>query len=50
MHVDLPPNKQPIELKWVFKIKRNKDNKIERFKARLVARGFMQKPEIDYTD
>ncbi|GBL85692.1 Retrovirus-related Pol polyprotein from transposon TNT 1-94 [Araneus ventricosus] len=37
--------KQPITCKWIFKRKR--DGKYE---ARLVARGFMQKEEVDYTE
>lgn len=32
-----------IDTKWVFKKKRNKEGKVEVYKARLVARGFQQK-------
>ncbi len=37
-----------VSSKWVFKVKRNKLGKIEKYKARLVARGFTQTYGIDY--
>ncbi|GBM04743.1 Retrovirus-related Pol polyprotein from transposon TNT 1-94 [Araneus ventricosus] len=44
--VQLPKKeKQPITCKWIFKKKRD-----GKFKARLVARGFMQKEGVDYTE
>jgi hypothetical protein len=36
--------------KWIFKIKRNEDGSIDRYKARWVARGFSQRHDIDYTE
>ena len=36
--------------KWVFVRKRNEKNEITRFKARLVAQGFSQRPCIDYEE
>lgn len=37
-----------ICVKWTYDIKLNKDNKIERFKSRLVRKGFMQIQDVDF--
>ncbi|CAL9007689.1 unnamed protein product [Prunus brigantina] len=34
--------------KWIFRVKRNSDGTIQRYKARLVANGFHQQPGLDY--
>lgn len=48
--VKLPENKKTIDLKWVFKTKLNPDGSVSKHKARLVARGFLQKQGIDYNE
>jgi hypothetical protein len=48
--VPLPKGRKPVGSKWVFKIKENADGSIERYKARIVAQGFSQKPHLDYTE
>jgi len=35
--------------RWVYRIKRRVDDNIEHYKARLVARGFTQQEDIDYS-
>lgn len=44
----LPPNKNLVGCKWIFKIKKHADGSIARHKARLVAKGFSQEPGQDY--
>lgn len=44
----LPDNKKAIQCKWVYKIKGNPDGSIEKFKARLVIKGYSQKKGEDY--
>ncbi|PIK33519.1 hypothetical protein BSL78_29666 [Apostichopus japonicus] len=47
---ELPKGKKAVSSKWVFTIKYKSNGDIERYKARLVARGFTQTYGEDYTD
>jgi hypothetical protein len=42
------PNANLVSMKWVFMVKMMVDGSIERFKARLIARGFSQTYGLDY--
>ncbi|KAL4568673.1 hypothetical protein LXL04_024288 [Taraxacum kok-saghyz] len=48
--VDLPKDAKCIAVKWVFKTKLNENGKIEKHKARLVARGYGQEFGVDYLE
>jgi hypothetical protein len=44
------PDKNLIACKWVYRIKKNADGTVERYKGHLVAKGFKQRYGIDYED
>jgi hypothetical protein len=48
----VPPRKgiNVIDCKWVFKIKYKVDGSLDKYKGRLVAKGFKQRYGIDYED
>ncbi|CAI7810992.1 unnamed protein product [Closterium sp. NIES-53] len=48
--VELPDGRKAITSKWLFKIKSDADGKIERYKSRLVAKGYQQKEKVDYKE
>ena len=48
--MDLLPSTKTIGCKWIFKRKLKPNGSIEKYKARLVVKGFKQKKGIDYFD
>ncbi|KAI5314256.1 hypothetical protein L3X38_043432 [Prunus dulcis] len=47
---DSTSSRKPIGCKWVFKTKRDSQGRVERLKARLVAKVFTHREGFDYTD
>ncbi|CAI7866111.1 unnamed protein product [Closterium sp. NIES-53] len=48
--MELPEGRKAITCKWLFKIKSDADSKIERYKSRLVAKGYQQMEKVDYKE
>ena len=44
----IPREREVVSLKWIYKNKLNQKGDIKKYKARFVARGFTQKPDIDF--
>jgi transposase InsO family protein len=47
---ELPPGRNVIGTKWVFKVKVDGMNVVERYKARIVAQGFSQVAGLDFEE
>ena len=45
-----PTDRKVITSRWVFKIKKDRDGKVLKYKARWVVHGYKQKEGLDYLD
>ena len=48
--VEPPEGRKIVGSKWVYNVKKDADGNVERYKARVVARGFIQKIGEDYDE
>jgi hypothetical protein len=48
--IPTPPRIFHVGFKWLFIRKRNENNDGVRYNARLVAQGFLQRPNIDFNE
>ena len=48
--VEPPAGRRIVDSKWVYKIKQKADGSMERYKARVVAKGFSQQFSSDYEE
>jgi len=46
----LPPGKKALPLRWVCRVKRDSSNNFERYKARIVVKGFAQEAGLDFDE
>jgi hypothetical protein len=48
--VKLPEGAKVNDCKWLFQFKKNETANVSGYKARLVARGFMQEKNVNYSE
>ncbi|KAA0060231.1 Retrovirus-related Pol polyprotein from transposon TNT 1-94 [Cucumis melo var. makuwa] len=47
---DLPKGHKTIGVKWVYKIKLKENDEVDKYKVRLVAKGYKQEFDVDYKE
>ena len=48
--VELPEGRNAVRCRWVFKVKYNADRTVQRDKARLVVKRYLQEATLDYEE
>ena len=48
--VDVPKDKDVINVKWIYKTEQNADGNVQKKKTRMVERGFTQQPDIYFNE
>ncbi|KAL8116754.1 hypothetical protein AgCh_023059 [Apium graveolens] len=46
----LPKGRKAIDLKWIYKIKRDAAGNITKHKARIIVKGYVQRQEVDFDE
>jgi hypothetical protein len=48
--VDIPQHKKAIGVKWVYRTKLNSDGYVNKYKARLVVKGYARMFGVDFSE
>ncbi|CAI7730541.1 unnamed protein product [Closterium sp. NIES-53] len=48
--VELPEGRKAITSKWLFKIKSDANGKIERYRSKIIAKGYLQNEKVDFKE